>query len=333
MNGGLDWEIAYMDAPSQFLITKMCFPSKDTGFAIGDDVSGKIYFTTNAGESWDSKELTIGPYEIPRSITIPDCDTGYVLGSNGYPWNIYSFIYKTVDGGTTWERLTFTPAYSLSAIHFITANTGFIAGSEGRILKTTDGGNSWTSLSSGTSNWLFAMAFPVSDTGYIVGDNGIILTTTDGGQTWTEQTNPTPWILWDVCFTNSNSGYAVGDSGTILHTINGGSNWEQQGSGTKGRCFIPFHSRMKKRLCDRVHIVNQSLEGIILKTTNGGNVWIDDHHGEKKPDVSVFPNPSQVDITITVKTTCASRVSADLFYHYRYPDQEHGLERAFSRYS
>lgn len=81
--------------------------------------------------------------------------------------------------------------------------------------------------------------------------------------------------LHDVQFVSRRAGWAVGDRGVIWHSDDGGQNWTLQPSGVG----CPLHSICF--LSDRVGWVagggtvpyTRQSYGVILKTTDGGNVW------------------------------------------------------------
>ena len=73
--------------------------------------------------------------------------TGYILGSNNEGG--YADIFKTIDGGKTWDKMELISRELPRNLFFLNANIGFITfyGSNGNLLKTTDGGESWDELS------------------------------------------------------------------------------------------------------------------------------------------------------------------------------------------
>ena len=111
---------------------------------------------------------------------------------------------------------------NLRAVCFTDANTGTVAGDDGRILRTTNGGTTWVSQTSGTVWSLYGVSFTDANAGTVVGHKGTILRTTDGGARWVSQTSGTDNWLHAVCFTDANTGTAVGDGGTILRATTGG---------------------------------------------------------------------------------------------------------------
>src|SRR5579871_2227154 len=111
----------------------------------------------------------------------------------------------------------------LSAVHFVTATTGWAVGLSGVILATTDGGKSWNPQKSEIMADLHSVCFANATTGWAVGTKGVILATTDGGKNWNQQKSGTTKDIRSVFFVkNSMMGWAVGDEGTIVATRDGG---------------------------------------------------------------------------------------------------------------
>jgi photosystem II stability/assembly factor-like uncharacterized protein len=83
----------------------------------------------------------------------------------------------------------------------------------------------WVQQSSPVSTDFLGVNFTSSSNGWIVGRNGTILHTTNGGVNWLVQSSPTAEPLNKIVFIDSLQGYIVGDGNTILATDNGGVTW------------------------------------------------------------------------------------------------------------
>jgi photosystem II stability/assembly factor-like uncharacterized protein len=221
-DGGINWIIK--NSGITYSVVSIYFTDTETGYAAGGGgvwaSSGRLYKTTNGGESW-SEIFSIGFTCFKVSFTSPD--TGFIAAWDLAFGDVYYYISKTTDGGVTWNTLSIGDVneYAITDVCFVDINTGYAVGVVGTILKTTDGGIFWTSLSSGTSETLNSVFFIDSTTGYVVGNN-IILKTIDGGANWTSQSMEASGELLSVNFPSLETGYIVGDSGIILKTINGG---------------------------------------------------------------------------------------------------------------
>lgn len=151
-------------------------------------------------------------------------NTGVAVGDNGR-------IVRTVNGGTTWVESTPFSTCNSYAVHFVSADSGWVAGSCG-IYFTSNGGLNWTLQTAGNGKTLNDIFFHNRMTGWAVGDEMTILSTVDGGANWTVDTltsvvpgNP----LLAVYFRDATNGWIGG--GEKLHfTTDGGLNWTQGSS-------------------------------------------------------------------------------------------------------
>src|SRR4026209_1123139 len=106
-----------------------------------------------------------------------------------------STVLRTIDGGTTWQKLTVTSdALDFRDIDAVDAQTAYVLaignGPASRIYKTTDAGKTWTMQFRNEDPKVFldAMSFWDANNGIVFGDSVdgqlYIMTTKDGGRTW-----------------------------------------------------------------------------------------------------------------------------------------------------
>ncbi|MFM2337312.1 MAG: hypothetical protein RL115_505 [Bacteroidota bacterium] len=153
--------------------------------------SPKVFRSTNGGTTWTTfNGFNVGTTaQTFRNIEFPTRLVGYVSGSRDTVW-------KTTDGGVTWNKLPVptpgvTPQISYTDMFALDANTVFLVGQgfpRKAVFRTTDGGTTWQDI---TSNIL--SIFPVGNFNSVV-------------------------------FHDINNGY-VGCAGGFLVTNNGGSSW------------------------------------------------------------------------------------------------------------
>lgn len=153
--------------------------------------SPKVFRSINGGNTWTIyNSFHAGTlYQNFRNIEFPTNLIGYVCGTRDTVW-------KTTDGGVTWNKLPLptpgvTPQITYNDMFALDANTVFLVGNgfpRKAIFRTTDGGNTWQDI---TSNAL--AIFPVGNfnsvvfhdlnNGYI-GCAGGFLVTNNGGASW-----------------------------------------------------------------------------------------------------------------------------------------------------
>jgi photosystem II stability/assembly factor-like uncharacterized protein len=138
--------------------------------------------------------------------------------TNGWAVKNDGLVYRTVDGGLSWQESIVRRSVELCGVFFVDVNRGWIVGANGTILFTSDGGTIWQPQDSGTTwqklenvttkSQLNSISFlPDAQHGWIAGNDGLILSTDDGGATWVHQTQglegngglylrfPAPWYF------------------------------------------------------------------------------------------------------------------------------------------
>lgn len=164
------------------------------------------------------------------SIYFPSETIGFATTEGG-------FIYKTSDGGITWNKLNISSPVPLRTSYFLNKDIGYAFGGNsgcspspcepfGSIAyKTKDGGKTWQRLSI-PYEWseLSSTHFVNENTGIAVG-KGLNIKTSDGGKSWNQVTIDAKNLVSQISFTNQNIGYAL-NSGSLFKTNNGGGFWK-----------------------------------------------------------------------------------------------------------
>ena len=185
--------------------------------------SGGVWKTENAGTTWNSlfdgqKSYSIGCVTLdPQNPEIVWVGTGENVG--GRHLSFGDGIYKSEDGGSSWENMGLEKSEHLSkiVIHPTNANIIWVAsqgplwseGGERGVYKSTDGGENW-SRTLGDDAWigatdllidprdpnlLYAATWQRQRTvaGYMGGGPGTaIYKSIDGGETWEKLSNGLP---------------------------------------------------------------------------------------------------------------------------------------------
>jgi len=125
------------------------------------------------------------------------------------------------------------------------------------------------------------------DTGWACGNN-FIYKTTDGGENWINQPNPSTNLIMQIHPVNDSVVYAAG-WWNFLKTTNGGENWISIFSGGPG---------MGLPTLDGIFFINENTgwmcgQVTIMKTTDGGNTFIDSGRIEGLPMDIYFKNENE----------------------------------------
>ncbi|HEX8871686.1 MAG TPA: hypothetical protein VF758_02905, partial [Candidatus Acidoferrum sp.] len=230
--------------------------------------SGGVWKTTNSGTTWEpifdkQSVSTIG------DIAIAPSDPSVVWVGTGEPNNRQSSswgdgVYKSQDGGKTWQRMGLAATHHIGriVIHPKNPDVVYVAAlghlwgpnAERGVYKTADGGKTWTqalkiSDDTGVSDiamdpqspdTLYAAAYQRrrSPYGFIGGGpEGGIYKTTDGGATWKKLSKGLPYenggdtgrIGLDIFRKNPNVVYALvqHEKGGIYRSEDKGETWKK----------------------------------------------------------------------------------------------------------
>jgi photosystem II stability/assembly factor-like uncharacterized protein len=195
----------------------------DPSIVYAATASGGLWKTTNAGTTWepifDNEAVsTIG------DVTVAPSDPNIVWVGTGEPNNRQSSswgngVYRSTDGGKTWQHLGLAETHHIGRIvvHPRNPNVAYVAAvgrlwgpsRERGVYKTTDGGRTWTNvlfINEDTGVVDIAMDHVSPDTLYAAayqrrrtvfgfnggGPHGGLYKTIDGGATWKKLTNGLP---------------------------------------------------------------------------------------------------------------------------------------------
>jgi photosystem II stability/assembly factor-like uncharacterized protein len=218
----------------------------------------------------------------PRDIRQNLFDACFSSPTEGWVVGDLGRVFKTSDGGKTWQRQMVSGRLPFLGISCLDARQAWISSLNGHVFKTTDGGQTWTPQQAPVKRNLFKIAFVTPQRGTAVGDFGAIVHTEDGGTTWQEVTLPEDFklpdsaldsgvlpndaLLYGLSFVDENTGWISGEFGTILRTDDGGATWKQQASGVETTLFgIDF--------VDRNTGLAVGIDSVILRTDDGGVTW------------------------------------------------------------
>jgi len=165
------------------------FIDANNGWVVGE--FGKIYHTTDGGQTWTEQQLSLIGAEVVDALDLPtffgvrfsDAQTGLAAGLDGK-------IARTSDAGASWKfekmKLEYPIVDPLYNPGLFPDGTGWAIGAAGEVVRLDTPGGEWQRAKLGMEvvTWLRGMSWLDRDNGWIVGGLGLILHTKDGGKTW-----------------------------------------------------------------------------------------------------------------------------------------------------
>ena len=223
---------------------------------------------------WRVLENSPGGQNRFDDIFFLDSELGWAASGGG------SEVFKTTDGGESWELL-FDDGFSyFRNIEFIDENIGFLGTLSNIFYKTVDGGNTWNTVSISPSPEAICGLDAVG-TSAIYGCGAYftpayIIKSLDSGVTW-QYIDMSSYVdgLVEILFIDELHGFTSGlgfDGGVILETIDGGSSWtEIFNSGNFGEYV------WKLQLMEDNTVIFGSIEsptqGKLIKSFDSGATW------------------------------------------------------------
>jgi photosystem II stability/assembly factor-like uncharacterized protein len=226
--------------------------------------AGKLFHTTDGGQTW-TKQLD-RPGTFVRALGFVDKDLGFLgnIGPDYFPGVTDTTpLYRTRDGGTSWEPITIEgPAVTgICAIDVlktrfinagvlenrVTVRAGGRVGGPALLATSRDGGETWSSEDlSALTAMILDVQFVDERIGFICGatdtdvaqSRALILRTGDGGRSWSrvyEGTRPFE-LTWKMSFPTETTGYVTVQSynpdttvsaRVFAKTADGGLTWTE----------------------------------------------------------------------------------------------------------
>jgi ELWxxDGT repeat protein len=257
------------------------FTDSKTGYIMGQ--APPILKTEDGGNTWFPLAWLPQPQYASSlsNMYFVSASVGYVV-TTGNAYNPSS-IFKTTDGGRSWNELSYTSYTSnFYSAWFTDVNTGFICGSSGTLLHTIDGGNTWQTITIaavGSNTPFNNITFISPAVGYMTSSVGDVLQTKDGGNTWARiSTLQSDGGIDRIYFRDSNNGYALAgfNSANLYTTADGGITWNLQTVGPAGVFTGLAFNSGAANFCLVGHasgLGTTAQQGSVIYTGNGTGTW------------------------------------------------------------
>jgi photosystem II stability/assembly factor-like uncharacterized protein len=314
-----------------------------------------LYKSTDNGATWDNMGPFVGNlfeteiFALATSAT----DPGVVfIGGNNFGVNGWaSVIHRSTDSGQTWDNIyvgAFPDNFESVRYLFIDPNSNdqviyaaMKSEVEGSILKSTDGGDTWTVISDGITpdKWYGSIVCDPGNSQKLIagaggyGTAGGVWLSEDGGGTWSKASFAlgTYSKVQDLCINPDNTDVmyaATGDDGVYIST-NGGHNWVTSNEGMPAANVTGFSNPWTSG-SDRHIFASTYTNSIFTTVLYDPSIGIG--NDVPRPEISVWPNPSDGNITLQTGTAIAGDLTVEVYnsagmlvgvYH---PDVSNGTE-------
>jgi len=219
-DGGSSWNVK--DVGTGFKFRDVSLPSNTVGYILSNS-NYKLLKTINGGEDWLPLDLPALPGNLDYThLQFVNEMTGYVCGENGY-------VFRTEDGGHTWQDKSISTKPLLTGMFFINENLGCLISEDGKVIRTVSGGNSYTFDNleyNGKTYEPLEIYFVNELTGYIATKESEIFRTADGGNNWQAVSHLSAGVSNPrLYFVDDSTGWYKSTT-KVFFTKNGGKKWD-----------------------------------------------------------------------------------------------------------
>ena len=244
--------------------------------------------SSDSGSTWKQGKITSLDHAAARfSWTRKDPSRAYLAAYE-------SGVYRTDDGGATWNHLAAYPsAYAHSVLaHPDDADTAYVGSEPAGVFRTKDGGNSWEECSGfqtvpESDQWFFhsetrdshirdlRMAPYDPKLMYAGIEVGGVIRSLDEGETWEQSLGTDPDIHFvDPCATIPGRVYLATASGPY-RSDDGGRSWEMIDNGLQRHYTLHITAAPDDADVVLVTVSKHAgrVEPQLYRSTNGGKQW------------------------------------------------------------
>jgi photosystem II stability/assembly factor-like uncharacterized protein len=268
----LPWTSSDQNCPSS--IASFYFPSASVGYVMTQD--GSILRTNDGGATFARKTSipgtdSAGGSRVPTDIFFTGDNNGVVTTSGDGPGK----IFRTIDGGNSWQEVESAPDGPGGAINGLNGLdfagvTGYAVGSGKTLLRSVNSGATWTPRPLDGVSGLpglesIGCAAPakclITESG-----GGQLIRTIDSGAHGSA-VSPSTQKIFAAGFASPTRAVAVGDNGATVVSNNAGASWAPVGGGIPGSDF------------NHLRATNSQLaeaggdNGTVARTVDGGANW------------------------------------------------------------
>ncbi len=236
------------------------FATADAGLAsVSPGPGGEILRTADGGATWTS--VLVAPAGL-RTLHLAPGGTAYAVGDG-------PALYRSTDGGGTWERRDLAGAPGGDAITGIRCRDGdtcvLTTGRGDRLLRTDDGGETVAVIAAADLP-LRAVAWADASRVVAVGARGATVVSSDAGASFARLGGELPGRYSRIRSAGGDLAFAVGQRGALARTTDGGMTWMPGAVSTSEDVVdASFASASTGFALDS--------DGTLLRTDNAGASW------------------------------------------------------------
>jgi photosystem II stability/assembly factor-like uncharacterized protein len=183
LDGGGSWTVINPTDDETNYYYSVC-PVSDGRIYIG---GSHLLFSDDNGENWQLNDFDCPGYRI-RDVIFTDPLNGFLmLGETGATTVFYGKMFRTRNGGLTWEDINYNVngvCSKILAADFIDKDTGIISIYGSGLATTTDGGTTWIPQGYNAEMEIYYLKMFSENEVIAVKHNGQVFQSFDGGLSW-----------------------------------------------------------------------------------------------------------------------------------------------------
>ena len=252
------------DAGGQFSIVRRG-PVAGSAFAPG--AKGQVALTLDGGASW----------KVANVATSADvADTSWSDVKTGYALDVRGGLFRTQNGGLTWQTLSAGPGAPARAVFAVPGGTNvLLVGPRG--IKRSVGGGEFNAVAGSLVSRAAVSDAQLAGSAIFAWRSGggrQLLASTTGGRTWKAVRLPSKKTrIRQVSFVSRSAGFVLDGSGRVWRTANGGRTWtESLSAGSNRASGITFGSATSGYLSIGGFGADTT-NAYVLHTSDAGRSW------------------------------------------------------------
>jgi photosystem II stability/assembly factor-like uncharacterized protein len=204
--------------------TDVEYNTDSSGFICGEQ--GILLQSKDWGRNWKQRYFENLDLLYFYDMEFVNSRQGVLVGVTGNDSIRYKgIVYRTDDGGDTWQEVKDVKGIGFSHVHQDLENNKLIITAIGSVLISDDRGKTWESVILPEGD-IMRTAILTGEHGVAVGMNGRILRSEDGGENWKDAESPTESNLISIDRFAPGQWFIVGDHGEVWSTKDFGKTWK-----------------------------------------------------------------------------------------------------------